>query len=101
MTSITTAKTDDHIRTLAAIVSSLCLVVLVPLNAWALSRLVDHGERLGVVEERMSQFIQAGPRYTSIDAQRDQGVVLRLLEAQGKVIEDHEGRLRIVERRNP
>lgn len=87
---------ETTLRTLATLVSALCLSVLVPLNAWALSRLVDHGERLGRLEERV------GPSapYTHVDAQRDSGVILRLLENQGKIIEDHEGRLRIVERRH-
>lgn len=88
---------ETTLRTLATIVSALCLSVLVPLNAWALSRLVDHGERLGRLEERVG----TGSVYTHIDAQRDSGVILRLLETQGKIIEDHEGRLRIVERRIP
>lgn len=91
---MTPAAAETHIRTWTGIVSALCLAILVPLNGWALSRLVDHGERLGRVEERMS----TGPLYTHQDARRDSGVILKMLESQGKIIEDHEGRLRIIER---
>lgn len=90
---------EDHnqrelVRTLMAVVSTLCLVLLVPLNAWALNRLVELGERQGRLEERFNSFVGPGPRYTADDAARDLGVLTRVLEAQGQDIDDLETRIR-------
>lgn len=85
---------DESVRTWSGIISALCLATLVPLNGWALHRLVDHGERIG----RMEVKLGTEPLYTFRDAKRDSGVILQMLESQGKVIDDHEGRLRIIER---
>lgn len=89
---------SELIKLLASIVTALGMVVLVPLQIWTLSRAVDHGERIVAIEEWTSSFSREGPRYTSKDAERDFGVIMRILDQQDKVIEDHEGRLRIVEK---
>lgn len=89
----------EIVRTLTAIVSALCLLVLVPLNAWALNRLVDLSERQGRLEERFNSFAGPGPRYTQTDAEKDFGILTTILERQGKIIDDHEGRIRTIERK--
>ena len=89
---------QDNLKLMLSIVSTLCLVVLVPLNAWALNTIVQLQSRVTSVETQMLDFKSAGPRYTTNDANRDFGVVTKLLEAQGKVIDDHEGRIRLIER---
>ena len=75
---MTTERTDS-IRTLTGIVSALCLIVLVPLNTWALLRLVDHGERIVAIES----FI------------RNESQVDMLISD----IKDHEKRIRTLEQK--
>ena len=69
---------SDNIRTLTGIVSALCLTVLVPLNTWALLRLVDHGERIVAIES----FIK---NESEVD----------MLKSE---VADHEKRIRVLER---
>jgi hypothetical protein len=88
----------EYIKLLAAIVTAVGMMILVPLQGWTLSRVVEHGERLTAVEQWTKAFVREGPRYTADDAVRDLGVVMRLLENTGRTLEDHEGRLRIVEK---
>lgn len=88
----------EYIKLLAAIVTAVGMMILVPLQGWTLSRVVEHGERLTAVEQWTQAFVREGGRYTADDAVRDLGVVMRLLENTGRTLEDHEGRLRIVEK---
>lgn len=90
----------ENSKLLLSIISTFCLVMLVPLNAWALKTIVDLQNRVSIVETEFRSFASPGPRYTAVDAERDQGVVLKLLESQGKFIDDHEGRIRILEKLN-
>lgn len=80
------------------VVIAIFLATLVGINGWALRELTIIGKQVIRNTERLDSFAGAGERYMLRDAERDQGVVLRLLEAQGKQIEDHEGRIRITER---
>lgn len=80
------------------VVIALFLGTLVGINGWALREITVIGKQVIRNTERIEVFMNAGERYMAKDAERDQGIVLRLLETQGKTIEDHEGRLRITER---
>ena len=87
----------EGIKFLASIVTALCLIILVPLQTWMLVKVVNHGERLAVVEKQFYDFRGLGPRYTFKDAEKDYGIVLNLLERQGKTVDDHEQRIRALE----
>lgn len=87
----------DTVRFLANIITAFCGVVLVPLNAWALNKLVHQGERLTAIETWMGE----GSRYTDADAAKDVGILAKILEAQGKEIDDHESRIREIEKSRP
>ena len=88
-------ETREGLKTLSNVVTALCVLVLVPMHGWAILQIVSHGQRLSVVEQRI---LSHEPPYNRLDAERDQGVFMRVLESHGKVIDDHEGRLRIIER---
>lgn len=83
----------ENIKFLATLVTALCGIVLVPINAWALNKLIDQGERLARVET----WIGDGARYTSDDADRDIGILADLLRRQGLTLDDHEARIRKIE----
>jgi len=76
---------------------ALAVGILLPINGWALVTLVETTNRVSVLESQFQAFATAGPRYTEKDAERDYGVIMRLLEQQGKQIDDHEGRIRKLE----
>lgn len=68
-------STSDTIRLIAAIVTALCMVVLVPLMTWVLLATVSQGERIIALETWRGE----GRRYTDVDAKEDFGVVLHLI----------------------
>ena len=88
---------SETIKLFASIVTALCMIVLVPLQGWQLAKLVDVSERLMKVETWQGM----GPRYTGNDAAKDLGVLANVLESQGKTLDDHELRIRTVERFAP
>ena len=90
-------QNTENIRTLSMILTAAGVTALVAMNSWVLVRLVDLGERTSVIEQRI---LGHEPPYNQFDAERDQGVLLRLIDSKGKTLEDHEGRLRMIERRH-
>ena len=79
--------TKENIRFLASVITALMLMVLVPLNGWHLTQTISHSDRITKVETRMGE----GARYTADDAEKDQGLL-------AKILDDHEIRLRALEK---
>jgi hypothetical protein len=77
-------NTSDTIRLIAAIVTALCMVVLVPLMTWVLLATVSQGERIIALETWRGE----GRRYTDVDAKKDFGVVLQLIAINESNIKD-------------
>lgn len=87
----------DSIRFFTSMITAICLLILIPLQTWILVTMVDHGQRIAVIENSQESFLMEGPRYTEKDAEKDHGIVLGLLERNGKQIDDHEIRIRDLE----
>ena len=79
-------QTADLVKLLATIVTALGMMVLIPLEAWELNKIDNHSERIAIVETQLGK----GPRYTADDAEKDQGLL-------AKILDDHEIRLRVLE----
>lgn len=83
------------------LIIAIAQTVLVP----AMWKLIDKVSVLEIKAARTESFIETftmeGPRYTATDAEKDVGVLLGILERQGKVLDDHEGRIRTIERTLP
>ena len=90
----------DSIRLLSSVIGAICLMILVPLNAWGLAKIVDISERTSQLETFVDSFVREGPRFTSLDFEREQSITMRIIEGMGRTLDDHEGRLRIVENKS-
>lgn len=80
----------EMIRLVAAIVTAIGMVILIPLMSWSLLAIVSLGERTTSLEVWRGE----GRRYTSVDATKDFGVVLRLIEANAEAIEENSDSIR-------
>lgn len=78
------------IRLLSQVVTIVTLPVLVGMGGWAILRVVDHENRLAVIESNLAK----GDRYTLQDADRDFGVFANIIEDMSDDLDDHETRLR-------
>ena len=85
----------ETIKALSGAISAIALAIVVPLQVWALTRIVAIGESVVSINTWMGE----GSRYTETDAAKDFGVVTKVLDAQGKEIDDHEHRIRNLERK--
>ena len=95
-------ETNTNMRLGLQIAMTALLTVLVGINGWALHELNALGKQVVQNSQRLDDFSSAGPRYSRYDAEKDFGVVTLLLESQGKIVDDHEGRIRFLEQnRNP
>jgi len=74
---------NDSIKTLAAIVTALGMIVLVPLQTWTLLQTVDHGNRL----TKLETWVGEGRQYSEGDALRDLGVIVIELNRNAEGIE--------------
>ena len=92
-----TTEKQDSARLVLQTLSTFFLLVLTGINGWALVQIVELDNRVAVNETKIESFTEAGPRYSRYDAEKDLGVVMKLLENQGKTIDDHEGRIRKLE----
>jgi len=81
-------------RLLATVVSALCLSVLIPINGWALYKLVDLGERMAKIETW--QGGQAS--YTPIEAARDMATALESIRSNRIILGTHNDRLNRLEK---
>lgn len=94
-----TNTNQDNLKTALQVIMTGLLAILVGINGWALHELSVLGKQVTANTVRLDEFGAAGPRYSRYDAEKDLGVVTALLEQQGKVVDDHEGRIRILERK--
>jgi len=85
----------ETVRVLASVITAVCSLVLLPIAGWCLLTVAKHDRQLAAIDS----WRQEGSRYTGEDAARDFGVVTKLLEEQGKRIDDHAGRIRELEKR--
>jgi len=83
----------ENLRTLQALVVIVTAPMIVGLNSWALVKLVDLSERVGILEDRAGE----GSRYTGEDAIADFGRVDDAFRGVYKVLDDHETRIRTLE----
>jgi hypothetical protein len=120
MTEAETRKSDAKLILQAMM--TVFLASITGLNGWALMEVSKLGKQVAQNTSRLDQFeatgtpnlaaqvirnasmIQefaaSGPRYSRYDAEKDFGVLTDLLEKQGKVIDDHEGRIRVLEKKD-
>lgn len=94
-----TNQNQDTLKTAMQVIMTVLLAILVGINGWALHELNTLGKQVMVNTTRLDEYSSAGPRYSRYDAEKDLGVITKLLEAQDKVVDDHEGRIRILERK--
>jgi hypothetical protein len=86
---------NDSIKTLAAIVTALGMIVLVPLQTWTLSQTVDQGNRL----TKLEAWVGEGRQSSEGDALRDFGLIVTELKRNAEGIERNRLSLRNLETR--
>jgi len=95
MTTRTLADNGDIIRLMASIVTAIGMLILVPLTSWGLLSIVSLGERTASLEAWRGE----GRRYTDVDAEKDFGVVLRLIELNEEGIQRNEAEIRLIRKK--
>ena len=86
---------NDSIKTLAAIVTALGMIVLVPLQTWTLLQTVEQGNRL----TKLETWVGEGRQYSEEDALRDFGVIITELSRNAEGIEQNRLSIRNLETR--
>ena len=86
---------NESIKTLAAIVTALGMIVLVPLQTWTLLQTVDQGNRL----TKLETWVGDGRQYSEGDALRDFGVIITELSRNAEGIEQNRLSIRNLETR--
>ena len=86
---------NDSIKTLAAIVTALGMIVLVPLQTWTLLQTVEQGNRL----TKLETWVGNDRQYTRDDALRDFGVIITELSRNAEGIEQNRLSIRNLETR--
>ena len=86
---------NDSIKTLAAIVTALGMIVLVPLQTWTLLQTVEQGNRL----TKLETWVGEGRQYSRDDALRDFGVIITELSRNAEGIEQNRLSIRNLETR--
>ena len=86
---------NDSIKTLAAIVTALGMIVLVPLQTWTLLQTVEQGNRL----TKLETWVGEGRQYSEEDALRDFGVIVTELSRNAEGIERNRLSIRNLENR--
>ena len=84
---------NDSIKTLAAIVTALGMIVLVPLQTWTLLQTVEQGNRL----TKLETWVGEGRQYSRDDALRDFGVIITELSRNAEGIEENRLSIRDLE----
>ena len=84
---------NDSIKTLAAIVTALGMIVLVPLQTWTLLQTVEQGNRL----TKLETWVGDGRQYSEGDALRDFGVIVIELRRNAEGIEENRLSIRTLE----
>ena len=84
---------NDSIKTLAAIVTALGMIVLVPLQTWTLLQTVEQGNRL----TKLETWVGDGRQYSEGDALRDFGVIVIELRQNAEGIEENRLSIRTLE----
>ena len=83
----------ENIKTLAAIVTAIGMIALVPLQAWTLSQTVEQGNRL----TKLETWVGEGRQYSRDDALRDFGVIITELSRNAEGIEQNRLSIRTLE----
>jgi hypothetical protein len=93
-TPIMSYDNRENLKLFASIIAAVCLVVIVPMFGWGIKSFVDFARetdsRLAVLEYNAN----SGTKYTEEDAHRDLGIII-------EKINDHELRIRDIEREKP
>jgi len=85
---------QEIFKAVAAIATACFTGILIPIAVSINSKVSDHSARIIKLESWQGD----GRRYTSSDALKDYGVITSVLESQGLKLDDHENRIRSIER---
>lgn len=93
------AKSKMNVSLLTTILIALLNSVLVPVIFSMSGKISQLQTSQAKTEAFVESFTREGPRFTENDFVREQSITLRILESQGKSLDDHETRIRQLERK--